>query len=529
MGYRKAFCRALAIGVLLGSSGQAIAAADTAKAPPKEPSFYVKCDGFPNNQSDGETAARLISAAAIIGLLAPKPEAADPDKRLLGAEGVAACNQVLEGEKSETNVERRLALLLGRAIHQIEAKNYTAAIADVAVARREAQAAGLMDNAYFRRSRALSFDQVEAAALVRLKRYAEADAMANASLDAVRYSLPYLLEMTDYSLMLRGGESKGIARAEKLARLYPQLLPTVGFRYIDAGRFADATRIFDDWIAYDLSFAKGKNWKQGSFPIAAAALAHALAGNWDVATKRAAEARANDQKRVADGAPESSRSATAEYLDLFEVLKLAKDGNEAGARRLFTGRSAWLEPPLGAVMAANAKLRPGAKPDDLIGALAKTADQMWEEKRDERLAELLAKDSDNKTLFALPTSYAKAGLFETLSGKVWKTDKSKILIKPKEPVNDDQIAFLYATPSASRYDAFLLHTALMARKDGKKQILFMPYKNDYGSVFVRMGNPGDPTMPPSLALNVDDLIAGLSPIIPDPVALKARRAAAPKK
>lgn len=529
MGYRKAFCRALAIGAVLGTSGQAIAAAAAEKAPSKEPSFYVKCDGFPNNQSDGETAARLISAAAIIGLLAPKPEAADTSKRLFGAEGVAACNQVLEGEKSETNVERRLGLLLGRAIHQIEAKNYTAAIADVGVARREAQTAGLMDNAYFRRSRALSFDQIEAAALLRLKRFAEADAMATASFDVARYSLPYLLEMADYSSMLRGGDAKGFARAEQLARLYPIFLPALGFKYIDAGRYADAARIFDDWIAYDLSFAKGKTWKQGSWPLAAAALAHGLAGNWDVATKRAADARANDQKRVADGSPEGNRSTTAEYLDLFEVLKLAKEGNEAGARRMFTGRSAWLEPPLGAVMAANAKLRPGAKPDDLIGALAKSADQMWEEKRDARLAEIIAKDSDNKTLFSLQTSYAKAGLFEGLSGKVWKTDKSKILIKPKEPINDDQIAFLFATPPAARYDAFLLHTALMARKDGKKQIMFMPYQNQYGSVFVRMGNAGDAGMPPSITLNVDDVIAGLSPIIPDPAALKARRAAVPKK
>lgn len=513
---------------LLGASGQAMAA-DAAKAPPKEPSFYVKCDGFPNNQSDGETAARLISAAAIIGLLAPKPEAADTSKRLFGAEGVAACNQVLEGEKRETNVERRLALLLGRAIHQIEAKNYEAAIADVGVARREAQAAGLMDNVYFRRSRAISFDQIEAAALVRLKRFAEADAMASASFEAARYSLPYLLEMSDYSSMYRSAQPKGIARHEQLARLYPIFLPVLGRKYVDLGRFADGARIYEDLIAYDVSFAKGKNWKQGSFPLAAAALAHGLAGNWDAATKRAAEARANEQKRTAEGTPESNRSSTSEYLDLLEVLKLAKDGNEAGARRMFTGRSAWLEPPLGAVLAANAKLRPGAKPEDLIGALAKTADQMWEEKRDERLAEILAKDNDNKTLFLLQTGYAKANLFESLSGKVWKTDKSKILITPKETINDERIAFLYATPSAVRYDAYLLHAALMARKEGKSQIMMMPTDSNLGTAFMRMGNSGDAVMPPAMVLNADDVIAGLTPIIPDPVALKARRAGAAKK
>ena len=69
----------------------------------------------------------------------------------------------------------------------------------------------------------------------------------------------------------------------------------------------------------------------------------------------------------------------------------------------------------------------------------------------------------------------------------------------------------------------------MARKDGKKKFLFMFNPSSNASVVVRMGNAGDPTIPSSMALDVDEVIAGLSPIIPDPVVLKARRAAAPKK
>ena len=113
---------------------------------------------------------------------------------------------------------------------------------------------------------------------------------------------------------------------------------------------------------------------------------------------------------------------------------------------MFTGRSQWLAPPLGAVMEVNNRLRPGAMKEDLIGPLAKTSDQMWEEQREAALAQLLAKDGDNKTLFALLTAYAKAGEFETMSAKVWKIDKSKILIKPREPVNDDEIAYVFGAP-----------------------------------------------------------------------------------
>ncbi len=514
--------------VVLGLAGQALAAEKLVPVP-KEPSWHVKCDGLPDNQSDGETALRLLAITAVVGLLAPPPEGADASKRKFGAEGVAACDQVLTGEKPEDNVNRRLNLILGRAIHRIEAKDYSAAIADVAMARSEAQAAGLMDNPYFRRSRAISFDQIEAAALVRMKRFAEADAMAVASFEPARYSLLNLLSMSDYSGLTHDIQPDSMARSVHLAKLYPSWLPTLAARQINSGLPAEAARSMEDFVQYDLSFSEVKEWHQSSWRLAVAALAHGLAGNWDLAARRAEESRTNDRKRVADGNPEESRAKAAEFLDLYEVLKLAKDGNLAGSRRMFTGRSAWLEVPLGAVLEANRRLRTGAKPEDLIGPLAKTADQTWEDHRNSELAELLAKDSDNKTLFELHTSYAKAGPFEGLSGKVWKTDKSKILIDPNTKVHNDQIAFLYATSPDVRYDAFLLHSALMARKEGKTRLLFMPFKNDSGSVFIRKGNPGEATMPAALSIDVEDVIASLSPIIPDPVTLKARRAAVKKK
>lgn len=511
------------------TAGHAVAAETKATPPvPKGPSFYVQCDGNPDNMTGAETAVRAIALSAVIGLLAPPPESADASKRNFGADGVAACDQVLTGEKAESNTMRRLGLLLGRAIHQIEAKDYAAAIIDVARARSEAKAAELMDDIYFRRSYALSFDQLEAAALLRQGKYAEAADRGTAGLNDVAYSFPATIKLRSYTDFVREPRASIDGQLDRMSRLYPPYLVVRIRNLFDTARFADAARINEDFIQYDESFAKSK---LSSALQAQSALAHALAGNWDKAAARAAAARANDAKRVAEGSSESNRAEMSEMLDLYEVALLAHNGNLAGARRMFTGRSAWLSPPLGAVMTLNAQLRSGAKPDELIGPLAKTADALWTERRDAELATVLASDKDNKTLFELLVPYERGGQFEAQSGRVWKLDRSKILLNGKDdknPAKDadphTQIAFLYAVAPAPRYDALLLHTALIARRDGMKQVMFIPFKNNEGSVFVRMGNPGDAHMPASLSMDADAVIAALSPIIPDPETLKARKA-----
>jgi len=80
--------------------------------PKKAGSLYLQCDGNPNNMSAGESIARLIALSAVIGLLAPPPEAPDPSKRKFGVAGVAACDGILSGEKAEGNAVRRIPLTL---------------------------------------------------------------------------------------------------------------------------------------------------------------------------------------------------------------------------------------------------------------------------------------------------------------------------------------------------------------------------------------------------------------------------------
>lgn len=152
-------------------STAALQAQDIAQPPPVAPaekivgSHYLQCDGNPNNMSAGEGIARFIGAVTLLGLFAPAVEQPSPAARLFGERGIAACSQLIDGPGRESSVVRRLPLILARALHRIEAGDYRAAILDVALARKEADVAGLATNPYFARSLGISFDMIEAEAL----------------------------------------------------------------------------------------------------------------------------------------------------------------------------------------------------------------------------------------------------------------------------------------------------------------------------------------------------------------------------
>jgi hypothetical protein len=222
------------LGLMIGAPALAATKPEVATPPPpKEASFHVKCDGNPNNMSGAESAVRMITLAAVVGLLAPPPEAADPTKRKLGADGVAACDAVLTGDKAETNVNRRMQLTLARALHQIEAKNYTAAIADVALARKEATAAGLTADRYFMQSAGMSFDRIEAAALIRMGKEEEAATVAARSVEEHRFNLLPLLRNDVYPEFSRSGKDAlwydyvawAFCRCSKSARRFNSVRP----------------------------------------------------------------------------------------------------------------------------------------------------------------------------------------------------------------------------------------------------------------------------------------------------------------
>ena len=508
----------------LGASalGMAFVAPAQAMAAEKPGSAYVQCDGQPDNVSSGETAARLIGAVTLIGLFAPAPEAADASKRKFGAEGVAVCTSLIEGEKQESSAKRRLGLILARAIHQIEAKNYGAAIADVGLARREAEAAGLTADPYFARSRGRAFDLIESAALLRMGRATEAREVSLRGAETLQFSLFGLFNTPSYGNVIATPSEAEERVLQWQARLLPYAATTYADRLDLAGRFGDSARLRDALAEFD---AEQTPDVRSSLFIAQAAVAHALAGNAALAAERAKAARDNLAERKAAGKPEDDAVKVIESLDLYAIVDAARAGDAKAARRLFAARSQWAGASLGSVLEVNRRLREGAPPDELIGGLARDSEQLWNEHEQAGRAALIAKDDDNKTLFALAPAMRGSSGYESLSKQAWKTEKSKLILKLKAQASKSKMEtmFLPLADPIVAMEAYVLHAALIAKSRGHQGFVFTPLlSGNIAAGAFRTGNRGDKGFPGDLFISADDAIADLTQVFPSPATLDAR-------
>lgn len=489
----------------------------SAEAEEKPASAYVQCDGQPDNVTDGETAARLLGAVTLLGLFAPPHEAADSSKRQSGAAGVSACNSLLSGDRQESNPRRRLGLIFGRAIHQIEAKNYAAALGDVEMARREAQAAGFTNDAYFVRSRGRAFDEIESAALFRMGRVEDARTASLRDTRNDEFSVVQLLSAATYGDFLPTISPDEEQVSIWTARLMPPLAGVRAARLDLDRRFAESARLWDALAEMDAEHTPETN---SSMTIARAAIAHALAGNFALAAQRAKAAHDNSEKRRLEGKPESGPAELVELLDFYGIIEQAHSGDIKAARRLFSARSQWLSASLGSVMELSRRLRQDASPDELIGGLAKSPEELWKDHADSKRAEMLAKDSDNKSLFALVPAERSGKLYQAVAKNVWRTDNSKIVLKnPKADPSKSRFEIMYLplTDPVVALDAYVLHAALIARSRGQQGFVFTPSFSSRSLVgLFRTGNRGDRGFPAEMFINANDVIQKLSPLIPMP-------------
>ena len=494
-------------------------------------SLYLRCDGEPNNMTGGESFARLLGAVTLLGIFAPAPESPDPSKRLFAEEGVDACSQLIDGDAdgkgAEGNAVRRIPLILARAVHQIEAKNYQAAIDDVAKAREEATAAELMGNAYFDRSMGLSFNNIEAEARLRLGDAQGASEASLSTLDSMTYSFVPSITVRDYAEFVRELSPAAEAKFAANSKMIPFLLDEYAEKLEEAGRFEEAAAKREALITMVESFNPEN---KSSIYYARAALSHALAGQWDEANKRGDFAKFNMDTRRSEGVPEEGAAKVVELLDLLSILRAANDNDMATARRLFTGRSAWVEPSFGSVMQTNRLLRAGAEDADLIGPLGKNPEEMWQERYDDMLAVKLQKDTDNKTLFLMIQPYAKVSEFEDRTRDTWRVEKSKMM--PKEPDEDGLWRIAQTGNLYTAIDSIMLHAALQAKargKDGFTTTIVLPRRptgNSYYYTYVTVGytrfvNRGEAD--DALFIPAQEVIDELSPVIPSPAELAARK------
>ncbi len=501
----------------------AIAHAGDVPPDKKEGSHYVQCDGHPNNVTSGETVARLIGAVTLLGLFAPPPEAPDASKRKFGADGVAACSALIDGDKREGNPARRVGLLMGRAIHHIEAKDYDAAIADTDLARAEATTAGLMADPYFARSRARGIDMIRAAALFRQGKVAEARDAQLRGAALVRHSA-VTLGGDPYGAMLPSSTPDELQYFDWQARAGNFGVNAEAARFDELGRFEDAAALHEAQTAYFSVIEDDKN----SAMYASTAVTEELAGHRDLAKQRAQEAQANFDQRRADGKPDSNPSQFVELIDLYHILAMADGGDMKGARRLFAARSEWTAPSFGTVVEVTRRLRADASADEQIGSLSRDPSALWQEHVATIKAAMLSKDDDNKTLFSLMPLTTTASAYEAISKQVWDVQKSKIVltIKPKDGKPRKYDTLFLAQNWVIAADAYPLHAALLAKSRGQHGFIITPLFA--GSNFVALvltGNHGDPGISDALYNDADQVIADLSPIIPSPDMLRARREA----
>lgn len=493
-------------------------------------SYYVQCDGQPNNMTAGESAARLIALAAVVGLLAPPPEAADPAKRKFGADGVEACSRLIDGDKAEGNAGRRIGLILARGAHRIEAKDYAGAIADAELARAAAAEAGLSADPHWQRSRGRGADLLQAAALYRLGRAPEASDVALRQDAALRYNPFPLLGTPQFYSFAPIAHPLEAAHADAINHALPYLSSASADRLEQLGRFADAAVLRDALV--DLNAANAPK-SIASLPIAQAAVSHALAGHADRAAELAKGAQANFDARKADGKPDRDPAEVIELLDLYNIIHSADGGDVKTARRLFAARSQWVSASFGSTVEVNRRLRQGASPDELIGGLARDPAAMWKARAEESKARLLTTDADNKTLFAMFPAAVKAGDYESVAKNAWKVEKSPWVLKPKKPDPDStgwDTLFAYAGNPSVMPEAYALHAALLARSRGHAGYVMLPvFANTLFAARIRTGNAGDPGLPAPFFNESATVIAALSPAMPDPVELAARKAARDKR
>lgn len=487
-------------------------------------SLYLRCDGEPNNITGGETFARFVGAITLLGLFAPSPESPDPSKRLFAEEGVDACSQLIDGEDAEGNAVRRVPLILARALHQIEAKDYPAALLDVDRAREEAAAAGLVGNAYFDRSMGLSFNNIEGAVHLRMGDPGRARDVSLSSIADMRYSFVPSLYADDFGRFLRDFSPEAEIKFATAGQIMPSFLLNYATRLDEVGRFAESAQKQEAMI----TVVEGINPElTASGGYARVAVTHALAGNWERANARATFARTNMAERTASGQPEDNASMVVELLDLFNILELAEAGDLPMARRLFSARSQWTAPSFGTVLEITRRLREGAPEEDLIGSLAQSADDMWQKRYDDLLAVELQSDTDNDTLYDLIPSYSKVSEFEDRARRTHRVERSRMMADEED--DEGQWAITATGNPYSAIDAVMLHAALQARHRGNEgfTMLLLSPRAGYGGAittgFVRFLNRGEDGAEDVLFIPADAVIAELGQLIPTHEEVRARR------
>ena len=480
-------------------------------------SVFVRCDGLPDKQSAGVVAAQalLIVATGGASLLVDRPELADVNKRLKGADGVAACQAALA--KAHDGV-RKTQLGLALSVHDLEAKAYDAALAD---ARAAPGLAGDQANDLgFRHSLALSALELQAFALVELDRPAEAADTALRMAAAAPYDI--IIQQRAYRYVALTSEMSDAKRAyfDNYVRLDPSALAMRHVARGWSGDFKGGASDLEALCAVIEGFVVDKAQSPQPNLIAAAAVDAGLAGDQVHSDALAAQARAQLDDLVKSGRALSMVPVTTEgeeMLDLQAVISALSRGRLAQARAAFAGRSRWISPTPAVVAELDARLRAGAAAGDLFGPLARDPSIVRAEGLAARAGAIKADPNGVAALYAAIWAPLKADAYTGWSGPIWGARPDAYIVKKtgKEVFNGDTL-FISPPNGLPTGEALLLRAALIAKARSAPGFIFLPHRVRLDVDVVRFGAPGDPGFPSEATLDPASVIAGVSKDIPPP-------------
>jgi hypothetical protein len=205
-----------------------------------------------------------------------------------------------------------------------------------------------------------------------------------------------------------------------------------------------------------------------------------------------------------------------EGLDFLDVLDKAASGQIDSARSTFAARSHWMVPGTAAVALATERLRAGAKPAQLTGALANDPETIRKTVFEQRIAALTEGKGAPNLLWSAIRAPVAASAYTALARNSWKTDKSKYMIVSKAGSGPGEVIVITNGSGVAAGEALLLHAALIAKTRDKAGFMLMPLRKRIDVASIRFGNPGDPGFPADMMLDADTVIAGIAPIIPEP-------------
>lgn len=483
----------------------------------------LKCDGAPTQISPGELIGRALLLTATLGI-AGRPPQQDVSQRARGLNGVAACDAAMLEERAPI---RKVQLMLARAVHHIEASDYAAALDD---ARKAPDLAGpAAADIGFRHSLYLSSLDLQAASLVRARRYAEAEAVALTLADTAPYDVTAQVEVVPYMMLVEGVSPQKQAYLDRLVRIFPQALAARAIVYEWAGRYLDAAADYASIVELRAAFSAG-TMPPPPDALALRAAMLAMGGKLDEAAAQAADAAALIRVLTASGkggVMQSPIDSAEQALDFQSIVADLAAGRASAARVKFAARSHWSIPAPASVADLAARLRQGARPEELTGALAADPAATRANALVSNAGAITEANNADTALFAIIRPPMTEATYRDWAGDAWDTKASPFLHK-KVP-GDEYLGELMVAPrstprfmtapralSVAAGDALLLYAAVLAQSRGQKSFELLPARADFEAIFMKFGNPGDPGMVAATSFDAATVVSDLSAEFPQP-------------